>query len=215
MSANDRNLYKATEQFKLRIKDAELKARNHCVKLQQEKGPDVKLIEFFDECLKKYEFQLGLTPGIIDESLVRENQRLQEERERDQLIDTDDLGLGAPVRKSNQNRQADISVFQPPKENKAQKWDTFDQNQTIKLGGGGEDTIMNGSRIPHMFPRGQGGGVNDTANETLVNVVATLNKEDNDRSETGGDDYQNPEWLKDKRAENMDIGGNGGTGSSA
>ena len=34
MSANDRNLYKATEQFKLRIKDAELKARNHCVKLQ-------------------------------------------------------------------------------------------------------------------------------------------------------------------------------------
>ena len=98
MSANDRNLYKATEQFKLRIKDAELKARNHCVKLQQEKGPDVKLIEYFDECLKKYEFQLGLTPGIIDESLVRENQRLQEERERDQLIDTDDLGLGAPVR---------------------------------------------------------------------------------------------------------------------
>jgi len=34
MSANDRNLYKYTEQFKLRIKDAELKARNHCVKLQ-------------------------------------------------------------------------------------------------------------------------------------------------------------------------------------
>ena len=48
---------------------------------------------------------------------------------------------------------------------------------------------MNNSRIPHLVPRGATGGVNDTCNDTIVNVVATLNKEDNDRSETGGDDY--------------------------
>jgi len=41
-----------------------------------------------------------------------------------------------------------------------------------------------------------------------------LNKEANDRSETGGDDYMNEDMLRDKRAENMDIGGPGGTGSS-
>ena len=74
---------------------------------------------------------------------------------------------------------------------------------------------MNNSKVPHLFPRGQpGAGVNDTANDTIMNVVATLNKEDNDRSETGGDDYQNEDWLREKRAENMDIGGPGGTGSS-
>lgn len=33
----------------------------------------MKIIEFFDENIKKYEFQLGLTPGILDNSLVREN----------------------------------------------------------------------------------------------------------------------------------------------
>ena len=48
---------------------------------------------------------------------------------------------------------------------------------------------MNNSRIPHLVPRGATGGVNDTCNDTIVNVVATLNKEDNDRSETGGDDF--------------------------
>ena len=41
-----------------------------------------------------------------------------------------------------------------------------------------------------------------------------LNKEANDRSEVEGDDYQNEDMLRDKRAENMDIGGPGGTGSS-
>ena len=49
--------------------------------------------------------------------------------------------------------------------------------------------------------------VNDTNNDTLFGVVATLNKEENDRSDHGGDeDYQNPDWLREKRAENMDIG---------
>lgn len=44
--------------------------------------------------------------------------------------------------------------------------------------------------------------------------MVAMNKEENDRSETGGDDYQNEEWLRDKRAADMDIGGPGGTGSS-
>ena len=62
--------------------------------------------------------------------------------------------------------------------------------------------------MPRGGPRGQpGGGFNDTCNDTLVNVVATLNKEDNDRSENGDENYQNEEWLKDKRAANMDLGG--------
>ena len=73
MPANDMKLYKMTEQFRLRVKDAEVKARNHCARTQQEKGSQIRLVEFFDESIKKYEFQLGLTPGIIDESLVREN----------------------------------------------------------------------------------------------------------------------------------------------
>ena len=45
--------------------------------------------------------------------------------------------------------------------------------------------------------------------------MVAMNKEENDRSETGGEDYQNEDWLRDKRAENMDIGGPGGTGSSS
>jgi len=56
MPSNDRTLYKMTEQCRLRVKDAEVKARNHCVRTQQEKGSSVKLIEFFDENIKKYEF---------------------------------------------------------------------------------------------------------------------------------------------------------------
>ena len=31
-------------------------------------------------------------------------------------------------------------------------------------------------------------GVNDTQNDTMQRIVAHLNKEENDRSETGGDD---------------------------
>jgi len=30
---------------------------------------------------------------------------------------------------------------------------------------------------------------NDTANDTIGGIVAMVNKEDNDRSETGGEDY--------------------------
>jgi len=43
------------------------------VNIQQEKGPDARIIEFFDDQIKKYEFQLGITPGILELSLVREN----------------------------------------------------------------------------------------------------------------------------------------------
>ena len=58
------------------------------------------------------------------------------------------------------------------------------------------------------------GGVNETGNDTMQRIVAHL--EDNDRSETGGDDHMNEDWLRDKKARNMDaFGGPGGTGSSA
>ena len=56
--------------------------------------------------------------------------------------------------------------------------------------------------------------MNDTNNDTIGGLIVAMNKEENDRSETGGDDYQNEEWLRDKRAADMDIGGPGGTGSS-
>jgi len=59
---------------------------------------------------------------------------------------------------------------------------------------------------------GQTGQMADmSCNDTIAGVVATLEREKNDRSETGGDDYQNPEWL----GENRDVGGPGGTGTSA
>ncbi len=57
-------------------------------------------------------------------------------------------------------------------------------------------------------------GVNESGNDTMQHIVAHLNKEENDRSETGGDEYMYDDWKKEKRAGNMDIGGPGGTGSS-
>jgi len=38
----------------------------------------VRLVEWFDDQIKKYEFQLGITTGILDASLVYENQIFQE-----------------------------------------------------------------------------------------------------------------------------------------
>lgn len=52
---------------------------------------------------------------------------------------------------------------------------------------------------------------NDTVNDTIGGLMVEMNKEENDRSETGGEDYQNEDWLRDKK----DIGGPGGTGSSS
>ena len=97
----------------------------------------------------------------------------------------------------------------PVAANKAEKWVTFDGNATIKLGG--DETIVSG-RLPNQIVGPAAMGVNFTANDTIAHVVANLEK--NEQSETGGDDYQNPQWLDDKRAANMDIGGPGGTGSS-
>lgn len=56
------------------------------------------------------------------------------------------------------------------------------------------------------------GVVNDTANETIGGFVAMLNKEENDRSETGGDDHINYNMLEGKK---HNMGGPGGTGSSS
>ena len=48
--------------------------------MQAEKGADLRIVEYFDDQIKKYEFQLGITPGILEASLVRENQQLQEQK---------------------------------------------------------------------------------------------------------------------------------------
>ena len=42
--------------------------------------------------------------------------------------------------------------------------------------------------------------------------MVVMNNEENDRSETGGDDYMDENMLREKRAGDMDLGG--GTGSS-
>ena len=185
--------------------------------MQHEKGPDIRIIEYFDDNVKKYEFQLGITPGILDESLVRVNQREQEQREfqhkkpmLDEQIDTLDLG-NIP--------QPD---FRPPVMNNigpgaaAGANMTLDQNQnqTIRLGQMDESrAIFRPGQLNGTQAFGQS-GVNDTANDTIGGLMVAMNKEENDRSETGGDDYQNEDWLREKRAANMDIGGPGGTGSS-
>jgi len=75
--------------------------------MQVEKGAELRIIEYFDDQIKKYEFQLGITPGILEASLVRENQQLQEQQEEavivrgtrpkiDEQIDTLDLGPTQP-----------------------------------------------------------------------------------------------------------------------
>lgn len=69
-------------------------------------------------------------------------------------------------------------------------------------------------RLEASIAHKMAGGVNDTGNDTMQRIVAHLDKEENDRSETGGDDYMNEDWLKDKKGRNMDFGGPGGTGSS-
>ena len=103
-----------------------MKARNLCISIQQERGPEVKTLEFFDDNVKKYEFQLGITAAILDESLVRENQLHQEEQEFnhkrpgqiDEHVDTLDLGP--------------TEVFQPPKVNNIMApGTTFDNEQTM------------------------------------------------------------------------------------
>ena len=46
--------------------------------------------------------------------------------------------------------------------------------------------------------------------------MAQLNKEENQKSETGGDSYMDEEILREKRARMMNLGGDpAGTGSSA
>ena len=67
-----------TEQHMRSLKGYELKAKTTCINIQHEKGSQVRLVEFFDDQIKKYEFQLGITTGILDESLVKENQIFQE-----------------------------------------------------------------------------------------------------------------------------------------
>ena len=96
----------------------------------------------------------------------------------DEHVDTLDLGTMQPE-------------FQPPKQNNFLNQVTFDQNQTIKLGA---DETMASNRLAAPI-KGGNHGVNDTGNDTMQRIVAHLNKEENDRSETGGDDYMNEDWL--------------------
>lgn len=194
--------------------------------MHQEKGVELRVVEFFEDQIKKYEFQLGITPAILEESLVREQQRYMENKERgfqhkkpflEEDVDTIDLGTTAAA---GQNKNLNESKFAPPKINNLGI--TIDQNQTIKLPI--DDSMASGRLVAQINgqpvqPRGAagnaGGGNETTVNDTMAGIVATLNREDNDRSETGGDDYMDENMLKEKRAENMDLGGPGGTGSSA
>ena len=56
MQPNDRTLYKITEQMQRKVKEAETKVKSICSRTKHEKGPQIKLVEFFDENIKKYEF---------------------------------------------------------------------------------------------------------------------------------------------------------------
>ena len=167
-------MYQITEKYRRSLKQHEMKARNLCISIQQERGPEVKTLEFFDDNIKKYEFQLGITAAILDASLVLENQIHQEEQERfnhkrpnqiDEHVDT--LDLGAP------------EVFAPPKVNNIMApGTTFDQHeQTMKLAP--DDTIQLG--IAHVRTGGKVGvsNANETANETIGGMVMAMNKEDN------------------------------------
>lgn len=65
---------------------------------------------------------------------------------------------------------------------------------------------MFSGRMPHMQgPAAM--GVNMTANDTIANVVANLEPEENDQSDQEDDD-------RNKRAERMDIGGPPGSNGS-
>lgn len=209
MAPNDANTYKVTEQHKRALKQHELRARNICVNIQHEKGPDLKIIEFFDDQIKKYEFQLGITPGILEQSLVRENQLQQEEREfehkkpnLDENIDCLDLGAAQAQPQPE---------FIPPKINNIVGGVNMtldqNQNQTIRLGGGVDE-----SRAFQRPGQLNGTKFNDTVNDTIGGIVVAMNKEENERSETGGDDYMNFNDLKDKPKNTGAAAG--GTGSS-
>ena len=210
MAPNDAVTYQLTEKHKRSLKQHELRARTICVNIQHEKGPDIRIIEFFDDNVKKYEFQLGITPGILEQSLVRENQQLQEEREFqhkkpniDATIDMLDLG------------QMPQTEFKPPVMNNigtgaaANMTVDQNQNQTIRLNQVDESRAI--FRPGQLNAPGQS-GVNETNNDTIGGLMVVMNNEENDRSETGGDDYMDENMLREKRAGDMDLGG--GTGSS-
>ena len=87
-------------------------------------------------------------------------------------LDYDDLGA------------ADLP-FKPPKINNlggaGGVGQTFDQNQTIKLGPGAEDSLAIHGPGGVSILRGPGGAndVNDTNNETLGGIMFMMNKEPN------------------------------------
>ncbi len=180
------------------LKGYELKAKTICINIQHEKGNHVGLVQFFDDQIKKYEFQLGLTPGLLDQSLVRENQAFQEQQEYrhkkpniDERVDTLDLG-------TQPAQNIDQSAFQPPMP--SNHFQTFDQNQTIKLQA---DDYISGSNNgkPQFETLGvtidKSGKQNDqNVDDTLQGIFATLEK--NDMSDTGAND-QNPDWLFGKK----------------
>lgn len=84
--------------------------------MQAEMGPDIRVIEFFEDQVKNFEFRLGITPAILDASLVKDQQRTIEEKEkraratRPELGDVDFLDLDADAPGS---QPADLN-FNPP-----------------------------------------------------------------------------------------------------
>lgn len=82
------------------------------------------------------------------------------------------------------------------------------QNQTIRLGGPVDESRA-------IFRPGQLNGTkcNDTANDTIGGIMVAMNKEENDQSDNGGDEYMNYDHLKDKPKNHGGAAG-GTTGSS-
>ena len=167
---------------KRQLKQHEMKARSFCGHIAQDKGPSVKIIEFFDEQIKKYEFQLGITPALLDESLVRENQKHQEEQsiirnnerfnhkrpdEIDANIDFLDLGT-----KAGPDANASLANFQPQGINNFGNNMTIDQNQTIKLGGVGDKSI----RMGGMNQDEKSLFVAQNADDTVGGLMAVMTK---------------------------------------
>lgn len=62
-----------TEKSRRNQKLYETKVRNVCANIQAERS-DVRLVEFYEDQVKNYEFRLGITPAILDASLVKEQQ---------------------------------------------------------------------------------------------------------------------------------------------
>lgn len=102
--------------------------------------------------------------------------------------------------------------FNPPVNETFQKRGPLDANATLRFGGVDESLasgrLQGAGGVTIMK---SGGKVNDSANETIGAMYAMLNKEENDMSETGGENHIDYDMLKEQK---RNMGAPGGTGSS-